>query len=117
MDWTGKWRNQYGSILNITRQVNGKLEGYFQSAIDETTKGQELPLSGVYKDNLIGITCAGGDHVVTYTGMFYEGKMETMWQLVASEILTATIAGEKAAKKPLAWWQSIKTNADTFERI
>ena len=117
MIWTGKWKNQYGSILDIIKQENGRLEGTFESAVDETTKGEKLPFVGVYKDLLIGITCTGGDHVVTYAGMFYKGKMETVWHVVTAETITAKEEGEQANKKQLAWWESVKTNADTFERI
>lgn len=117
MNWMGKWKNQYGSILNIINQENGNVEGTFESAVDETTKGKQLPVVGVYKDNMIAIACAGGNHVVTYTGMFYEGKMETVWHVVSSTTITAKNEGDTAVKKPLAWWQSVKTNEDTFERI
>lgn len=117
MNWTGKWKNQYGSVLDITKQEDGRLEGTFESAVDETTKGKKLPFVGVYKDKLIGITCIGGDHVVTYAGMLYEGKMETVWHVVTNEIITAKNEGEKAVKKSLSWWQSVKVNADTFERV
>lgn len=85
MNWIGKWRNQYGSILDITKQEKGILEGTFESAVDETTKGEKLQVIGVYKDSLIGITCTGGNHVVTYAGMFYKGKMETVWYVVTAE--------------------------------
>lgn len=117
MNWIGKWRNQYGSILDITKQENGNLEGTFESAVDETTKGKKLLFVGVYKDLLIGITCTGGNHVVTYAGMFYEGKMETVWHVVTAETITAKHEDETADKKSLSWWESVKTNADTFERI
>ena len=116
MIWTGKWKNQYGSILDIIKQENGMLEGTFESAVDETTKGEKLPFVGVYKDSLIGITCTGGNHVVTYAGMFCKGKMETVWHVVTAETITAD-ANEVSNKKPQAWWESVKTNADTFERI
>ncbi|MBO9727945.1 MAG: hypothetical protein J7623_04845 [Chitinophaga sp.] len=117
MNWIGRWKNQYGSILEITHQEDGMLQGYFESAVDETTKGEQLLLTGVCRRNLIALTCAGGDHVVTYAGMFYEGKMQTMWQVVTDEVIGASKGGALAIKKPLAWWQSVKTNADTFERM
>jgi len=112
MNWTGKWKNQYGSILEITKQENGNLEGTFESAVDHSTKGQKLPVVGVYNDILIGVTCTGGNHVVTYAGMLYNGKMETVWHVV-----TAKTENDAAKTKMLAWWESVKTNVDTFERI
>jgi hypothetical protein len=102
MNWIGKWKNQYGSVLDITRQENGRLEGTFESAVDETTKGQQLLFTGVYKDHLMAGSCSGGNHVVTYAGMFYNGKMETAWHVVTSDV---------------DWWKSVKTNVDTFERV
>ena len=44
MIWTGKWKNQYGSILDIIKQENGRLEGTFESAVDETTKGRKVTI-------------------------------------------------------------------------
>ncbi len=117
MNWIGKWQNEYGSVLDITLQENGKLEGTFESAIDETTKGMKLPVVGVYNDNLIAVACAGGDHVVTYTGMFYEEKLKTTWHVVSSTVVTAKAEGEKAERKQLDWWQAVKTNVDTFEKL
>jgi len=66
----------------------------------------------VYNDILIGVTCTGGNHVVTYAGMLYNGKMETVWHVV-----TAKTENDAAKTKMLAWWESVKTNVDTFERI
>jgi hypothetical protein len=117
MNWIGKWENQYGSIIVITLQQKGRLEGTFESAVDQTTKGQSLALVGVYNDLLLAITCSGGDHVVTYAGMLADGKLQTAWQVVTSQTITAKTEVEPALKTPLAWWQSVKTNVDTFERM
>ena len=102
MDWTGKWKNQYGSVIEITEQDNGRLSGTFESAVDHTTKGQKLPLSGFCRQNMIAVSCAGGDHVVSYTGLYEANKLQTVWHVVTSG---------------LPWWQSVKTNVDTFERL
>jgi hypothetical protein len=102
MNWIGSWKNQYGSVLEITKQEGDKLEGTFESAVDKTTHGQKLEVCGYCNENLIAVTCTGGDHVVSYTGMFYQGKMETAWHVVT--------AGND-------WWASVKTNVDTFEKI
>ncbi|MBE7174185.1 MAG: hypothetical protein INR73_26655 [Williamsia sp.] len=117
MNWTGKWKNQYGSVIHITTQDGERLEGTFQSAVDETTKGQQLPLTNFCKNNLLAVSCAGGNHVVTYAGMCYGGKLETVWHVVTGDTLTAKEENEPAVKKPLARWQSVTTNADTFERM
>ena len=102
MNWKGKWKNQYGSVLEFIKQENGMLEGTFVSAVDKTTKGKKLTVTGVYNNNLISIACSGGDHVVSYVGMFYENKLETAWHVVTDG-------------KP--WWQSVTTNVDTFNKI
>lgn len=117
MNWIGKWINQHGSVLDITNQDENKLEGIFKSAVDETTKGQKLWVTGVCQDNLIAVCCCGGDHVVTYAGMYYNGKMETAWHVVTTTTVSEKKEGETAQKKPLAWWQSVKTNVDTFKKI
>lgn len=122
MTWVGSWQNQYGSVLEITSEANGRIEGSFRTALkDSSLYGQQPAVVGVHQGDLIGFTVSGGGPqgqiVVTYTGLLRDGRMETLWHLVASEKLTADAEGAPARKKPLDWWQAITTSADTFERI
>ena len=120
--WKGKWRNQYGSMLEITSEENQRIEGTFTTALDDSGfYGQSIPVVGFHQGDCIGITGGGkttaGDAVVTYTGLLRDGKLETLWFVAADTALVASAPGQPAQEKKLNWWRSMSTSADTFERI
>jgi Avidin family len=68
--WQGKWRNQYGSILEITDDSDHKLSGTFRTSLsDSGFFGWELEIVGVHYGDCISISAGGtvpsGDMVVT----------------------------------------------------
>ncbi len=69
----------------------------------------------------IGLTAGGrarfGDMVVTYTGLLREGRLETLWYVVADTVLSAEREGAPAETRKLNWWRSMTTNADTLVRV
>ncbi|MDH2386560.1 avidin/streptavidin family protein [Bradyrhizobium sp. CER78] len=122
MTWVGKWQNQYGSIVEITSEADGRIEGTFRSALaDSGFYGQTVPIVGVHQDNCIGFSSVGssaaGDRVVSYAGLLRDGKMETAWFVVSDKALVAAGEGEPATLKPLNWWRAVTTSIDTFERV
>lgn len=121
MTWIGNWRNQFGSILRITGDAEGRIEGTFETALEDSGfYGQSVPVVGFHKGNCIGFVATGssvtGDRVVSYTGLLRHGKMETAWFVVADQALSATREGDPAKLKQLNWWRAVTTNVDTFER-
>ena len=120
MPWIGSWRNQYGSVLEITDESNGRIEGHFQSAVDRRIKGQQIAIVGVHQADLISFVFNGAPHakfIVAWTGLLRNGRIETLFHSVASERLTAEAEGSPARNKPLGTWEAISTSADPFERI
>jgi hypothetical protein len=120
MMWTGSWRNQYGSRLEITDESNGRIAGWFRSEADGRIKGHEIAIVGVYQNNLISFVLNGAPHtnfVASWTGLLYEGRIETLFNLVAGERLTAETEGSPARNKPLKPFEATTTGADFFERI
>jgi len=122
MSWVGKWRNQYGSELEISDDSGHRIAGKFRTALpDRGFFGQEIEVVGVHYGACIGITAGGtassGGMVVTYTGLLREGRLESLWHVVADAALTAPHAGAPAEVKELNWWRSIRTNLDTFVRV
>jgi hypothetical protein len=122
MDWKGKWRNQYGSIVSIVEDANHRISGTFKTALkDSGFYGQEIPVVGLHQGDCISFVGAGqtaaGDAAVSYTGLLREGKMETMWFVVADSAIKAPSEGSPGKREKLNWWRSISTSADTFERI
>lgn len=122
MNWIGKWRNQYGSILEITEQKDHQLIGKFTTALNDSGFiGQTIPMIGYHQGECMGVSGGGkspaGDMLVTYTGLFREGKLETLWYVVADAKLSAEGVGKPAAVTKLGWWHSVTTGADTFTRF
>jgi hypothetical protein len=122
MAWTGKWRNQYGSIVDITDDSSRRISGTFKTALrDSGFYGQEIPIVGIHQGDCISFVAGGetaaGDAAVSYTGLLRDGKMETMWFVVADSVIKAAAEGEPGRREKVNWWRSISTSADTFERV
>ena len=88
MSWIGTRRNQYGSILEITEEAGHRVSGKFCTALDDSGFfGQEIEVVGVCHGDCIGLAAGGksaaGDMVVTYAGLLRDGKLETLWYVVA----------------------------------
>jgi hypothetical protein len=121
MTWLGKWKNQFGSVVDITSDADGRIEGTFRTALpDSGFFGQAVPIIGFHQGNCIAFVAVGssatGDRAVSYTGLLREGKMETAWFVVADQALSASQEGDPATLKPLNWWRAVTTNIDTFSR-
>jgi hypothetical protein len=120
MTWIGSWRNQYGSVLEITEESNGRIEGRFQSAVDGRIKGKQVAVVGVHQGDLISFIFNGAPYasfVVAWTGLLRDGRIQTLFHSVASEKLTAEAEGSPARNKSLGTWEAISTGGDVFERI
>lgn len=122
MNWIGKWQNQYGSVLEILDDKDHTIVGRFATALEDSGfAGQDIPMRGFHQGDCIGVSGGGkspaGDMLVTYTGLFREGKLETLWYVVADAALVAERVGRPATVKKLGWWRSMSTNADTFIRV
>jgi len=122
MTLAGKWRNQYGSILEITHDADHRIEGHFRTALEDSGFfGQQIPVVGFRQGNCVGLagggTATAGDAIVTYTGLLRDGRLETLWYVVADAALSAAKEGEPAKVKQVNWWRAITTSADTFERV
>src|SRR5437763_751575 len=120
MAWRGKWKNQYGSIVEITDDANNLIAGTFRTALkDSGFYGLTVPAVGVHQGDCISFVCGGvtpaGDSVVSYTGLLRAGKMETLWFVAADAAIKAKV-GEPAEIQKLNWWRAMSTSADTFEK-
>jgi hypothetical protein len=79
MNWKGKWRNQYGSTVDITDDANHRIAGTFKTALkDSGFYGQEVPVVGIHQGDCISFVAGGktpaGDAAVSYTGLVRDGK-------------------------------------------
>ena len=59
MNWKGIWKNQYGSIVEITDDADNQIAGSFRTAlVDSGFHGKEIPIFGVHHGDCISF--AGG---------------------------------------------------------
>ena len=122
MSWIGRWRNQYGSVVEITGDCNGHITGAFRTALDDSSfHGQTVPIHGAAHGDVIGFTAAAegsvGPAAESYTGILRDGKLETLWHTVSDSTLTADREGAPAQRKRLGAWRAFGTSLDTFERV
>lgn len=121
MNWRGIWKNQYRSIVEITDDADNRIAGSFRTAlVDSGFHGKEIPVLGVHHGDCIsfagGGKTAAGDAIVSYTGLHRNGKMETLWFVVADAAILTSGGGDPAKIEKLNWWRSMSTSADTFQR-
>ena len=122
MSWVGQWRNQFGSIVEITNDAEHRIEGTFRTALDDSGfYGRDVRIFGIHQGNCISFAAAGtgpaADLLVSYTGLLRNGRMETLWYLVADAALGAPKAGAPGEVTKVNWWRAVTTNADTFELV
>lgn len=122
MDWSGTWRNQYGSTVSIECDNHGRVGGTFRTALEDSGfYGREAAIVGVANGNCIAFSSAAasdaGDMIVSYTGLLRDGKLETMWLYVTDEAIVADGPGAMAERRPVPWWKAVISNAVTFERV
>jgi len=122
MNWIGRWKNQYGSILEISDDSDNRIVGTFRTALEDSGFfGQEIAIIGVHAGACISVSGGGrtaaGDAVVSYTWLLRDGRMETLWYVATDATLTARKEGEPATIRKLNWWRAVSTSADTFDRV
>jgi hypothetical protein len=122
MSWIGTWRNQYGSIVEITSESGGRIAVTFTTALtDSAFHGQTAPVFGAWQADVIGFTAAAegkvGAAAVSYTGLLRDGKLEMLWHTVADQSLSAAREGAPAELRKVPAWRAFGTSLDSFERI
>ncbi len=116
MTWTGTWKNQYGSALEITDDQEGAIEGWFTSAVDGGIKGQRTRVAGFHLGDLASFCLAGGPIVVAWTGVVRDERLETLFHVAASQRTVAPTEGAPAVTRRLGIFEAFTTGADTFIR-
>ena len=111
MNWTGTWRNQYGSELRLADEGSGMLSGTFRTALqDSAFFGRELAVYGITRGTCInfafGDEGAAGHSIASFTGILFGDTIETMWFVVSH-----------ALGKSEPWPHAVATNHDTFKRV
>jgi len=114
--WTGTWKNQYGSYLEITSGRDGRhrrlvhLGGGLRSA-RRANPGDRIPPRGPRH-----VRVAGGQIVAAWTGLLRGDRVETLWHVAASERPAAPKEGAPAVLRQRGVFEAFTTGADTFAR-
>jgi hypothetical protein len=122
MTWLGKWRNQYGSILEIISDSNHRISETFKTTLkDSAFHGQEFPMCGAHQGECIGLSAAGctpeGAAVLTFTGVFRENRLVRLWHLTSDAALVASCERAAAKLEKLGCCRAITSGSDTLERV
>lgn len=120
--WTGKWRNQYGSILEITEEADGVVRGTFETALgDSSFAGDRAQVSGIYVGDCLHFAFARsaptGDTIASFTGLMRDGRLETLWHVISDSAVKSPAPGRPPELMKLPWPHAALTNADSFTRV
>ncbi len=78
MDFSGKWKNTRGSVLEIKQDKEGNITGTFKTAVASTKKciGYPAPIKGFVNGNAIALTIdmkgCGSPTVLSQIGLLDE---------------------------------------------
>ena len=113
VDFSGRWRNQHGSEMQLRVGPGGRLTGTYHTAVGAPSPKQEFELAGFACGDLVAFTVNFGrfGSLTAWTGQhtLAEGaeRIHTLWHL-AKNIPDADESG--------ALWAGVLAGADTFER-
>jgi len=122
MRWVGKWQNEYGSILSITDDSEGKISGTFRTALgDSGFAGEEVEVSGLHRGPCVQFAFAQtgptGNTIASFTGLMRNSKLKTVWHVVTDRAMKSPQPGAPQEIIELPWAHAVQTNSDTFELV
>ena len=113
VDFSGCWKNQRGSSIELDVDDRGRVSGTFRTAVGAPSPEESFPLCGIAQGDLIAFSVGFGVHesVTAWAGQhtIVGGceRIETLWHLARN------IADEDEDR---ALWSAILTGCDSFER-
>ena len=113
VDFSGVWRNQRGSSMELSIDDRGRLSGTFRTVVGAPSGQESFPLCGFVQGDLIAFTVNFGVHesVTAWAGQHTivggRERIETLWHL-AKNI--------PDADEERSLWAAVLAGADSFER-
>ena len=113
VDFSGHWRNQRGSSIELAVDDRGRLSGTFRTAVGVPAPDEGFPLCGFAQGDLIAFSVGFGVHesVTAWAGQHTvvngRERIETLWHLARN------IPDEDEDR---ALWAAVLAGADSFER-
>lgn len=113
VDFTGKWKNNLGSEMELEALTNGRVKGIYRTGVGQPAPTEEFELVGFASGDLLSFTVNFGKYgsLTAWAGQHtVENKVEriyTLWHLARNV---------KDAEEPKELWGAILAGANTFER-
>jgi hypothetical protein len=113
VNFTGKWKNELGSSMEIIVNTNGQVRGIYKTAVGNPTNMEEFEINGVATGDLISFSANFGKYgsLTSWTGQYTKTKagdtIQTMWHLAVN------FEDQEEEKK---LWSGIWTGSNTFVR-
>lgn len=120
INWTGRWRNEYGSVLVIADVARETVTGTFETALgDSAFAGHTVPVHGVHRGPCLQFAfVAPGEiaSICSFTGLLRDGRLHAAWHVVSDAAVKPPRPGAPAELMKLPWAHAVLTNSDTFVR-
>ncbi len=120
VDWTGVWVNEYGSRLEITDDAGGRIDGFFATALgDSTFADQAVAIQGLCQGSCLHFAFATKGRqpaVASFTGQLRDGLLHMAWHVVSDRAVKAPRPGAEPVEIELPWAHAVLANSDTFRR-
>ena len=113
VDFSGLWKNQRGSSIEVDVDAGGRVSGTFRTAVGVPYPQEAFPLCGFVQGDLIAFSVSFGQHesVTAWAGQhtIIDGRerIETLWHLARN------VPDEDESR---SLWAAILAGADVFER-
>jgi hypothetical protein len=113
VDFTGSWKNQLNSTMQIEALTSGRIRGKYITAVGEHDDLEEFELTGIATGDLLSFIVDFGKYgsLTAWTGQLTveqgEEKIATLWHLAKN-------FNDK--DEPDHLWSAIWTGADNFYR-
>lgn len=118
MNWVGKWKNQHGSVLEITSDARGQIAGTYHTKVGKG--GPNAVVRGIYNGDMIAFMVSwtpDSESITAWTGLRRGKSLHTLWHLVSSTTLDAKDEGAPAVRRDVKPWEAFNTNADVFKLV
>jgi hypothetical protein len=118
VSWVGKWKNQHGSILEITSDTRGMIAGTYHTKVGKG--GPKATVRGIHSGDMIALTVSwapDSESITAWTGLRRGKSLHTLWHLVSSTTWDAKGKGAPAVRRNVEPWEAFNTNADLFKLV
>ena len=114
VDFSGRWKNQHGSEMELRMGPGDRLTGSYHTAVGAPSPSQEFELAGFACGDLVAFTVDFGrfGSLTAWAGQHTRAdgveRIHTLWHLAKN-----VLEGEESGGP----WTGVLAGADVFERV